>query len=515
MLLAIALTSIRSDPSNGQESVIRLEDLDLSLIRQSVGTAKSKQSTLGHPLKIGGRVYEHGIGTHAESYFRLGLNGKGKQFHALVGIDDDAGSFWGTGIQFWVEGDGRILAKSRPIRRRQQPQSLDADLTGVQTVTLVAAASGFGVQGDHADWIDAQITMESGTPKPLALPIEPAEILTPKPSVKPRFTGPTVLGVRPGHPIMFSVTATGQKPVTFQASKLPEWLSLDPNSGRLSGNPPSTGEFTIDLTAENFRGEATRALKLVVGEGISLTPPMGWNSWNSWGWNVTQEQVMGSAKAMASTLRDHGWTYVNIDDTWQGKRGGENNAIMPNKKFPDMKGLVDQIHSLGLLAGIYSTPWTTSYAGHIGGSADNVEGTYEWMSKADENQQTSNAGRYQHVGKFDFTDRDIKQFADWGFDYLKYDWNPIDIPHTKIAFDLMRASGRDMVFSLSNSAPFNHGDGLAAFSQLWRTSGDMSDTWGAIRANAFELAKWGKFQGPGLSLCELFGAKVCAVFGVK
>ena len=452
---------------------------------------------MGNPLRVAGKTYEHGVGTHAESYFRIQLGGQGKSFKGLVGLDDDAGNFWGTGVQFWIEGDGKILAKSRPIRRRQAPQPIEANLTGIKSLTLVVAASGFGIQGDHADWIDGQLTMSGGIPVPASLPSERETILTPKPSAKPRFTGPTVFGVRPGNPVLFSVTATGHKPITFESDDLPHWLKLDGKTGQLTGSSNTPGEVEINVIAKNAKGTAKRTLKIAVGEAISLTPPMGWNSWNSWGWNVTQDQVATSAKVMAAKLRDHGWAYVNIDDTWQGKRGGPYGAIMPNKKFPDMKGLVDQIHSLGLKAGTYSTPWMTSYAGHIGGSSDLQDGTYPWMSSADANQQTGNAGRYQHIGKFDFTERDVKQYAEWGFDYLKYDWNPIDIPHTKIAYDLLRSCGRDIVFSLSNSAPFDQGDGLAKYSQLWRTSGDMSDTWGAIRSNAFELGRWAPIQGPG------------------
>src|SRR5471030_2736476 len=158
MLLAIALTSLSTYLSASKESVVRLEDLELSAIRQSVNTPKKNLSTAGHPLTIAGKVYEHGLGTHAESYFRLDLNGLGKKFSALVGLDDDAGNFWVTGIRFWLEGDGKILARSRPVRRRQAPQPIEADLSGVRTLTLVVVASGFGVQGDHADWIDGQFT---------------------------------------------------------------------------------------------------------------------------------------------------------------------------------------------------------------------------------------------------------------------------------------------------------------------------------------------------------------------
>jgi alpha-galactosidase len=230
---------------------------------------------------------------------------------------------------------------------------------------------------------------------------------------------------------------------------------------------------------------------MVVGEALALTPPLGWNSWNSFDWRVTQAQVETSAGILNDRLKDHGWLSVNVDDAWQGYRGGPHNAIQTNRKFPDMKGMVDKIHALGLRAGIYSSPWMETYAGHIGGSADNAQGTYEWLARADDTQQGGGGGRFQRVGPFSFVANDTRQFAAWGFDYLKYDWNPIDVPNTKIAYDLMRASGRDVVFSLSNGAR------LAQYSQLWRTSGDMSDTWGAIRQNAFDKAAWAPFQGPG------------------
>ena len=105
---------------------------------------------------------------------------------------------------------------------------------------------------------------------------------------------------------------------------------------------------------------------------------MGWNSWNCWARDVTREQVLASARAMVEKgLVNHGWTYINIDDGWQGQRGGKYNAIQPNTKFPDMKGLADEIHGMGLKIGIYSTPWIGTYAAHIGSYSDNPDGVNE------------------------------------------------------------------------------------------------------------------------------------------
>ena len=86
---------------------------------------------------------------------------------------------------------------------------------------------------------------------------------------------------------------------------------------------------------------------------------------------IDGEKVIASAKAMVSKeLRDHGWNFVNIDDAWQGNRGGKLNAMQANEKFPNFKKMIDDIHAMGLKVGVYSTPWITSYAGYMGASSN-------------------------------------------------------------------------------------------------------------------------------------------------
>jgi len=133
----------------------------------------------------------------------------------------------------------------------------------------------------------------------------------------------------------------------------------------------------VTLRARNGRGVAEKRLRIVCGEAIVLTPPMGWNSWNCWAQAVDHDKVLRSARELVSSgLADHGWTYVNIDDTWQGVRGGPHNAIQGNERFPDIKKLCDEIHALGLKAGIYSSPWITTFAGYRGGSSDEPDGRW-------------------------------------------------------------------------------------------------------------------------------------------
>ena len=130
--------------------------------------------------------------------------------------------------------------------------------------------------------------------------------------------------------------------------------------------------------AKNALGTSDKKFKIVVGETIALTPAMGWNSWNHYAGRITQDIVLQNAKAMAdSGLINHGWTYINIDDTWQGERGGPvPRACRATKNFPTSRRCATRFMRMGLKFGIYSTPWETSYATYPGGSSENPEGNW-------------------------------------------------------------------------------------------------------------------------------------------
>jgi alpha-galactosidase len=214
---------------------------------------------------------------------------------------------------------------------------------------------------------------------------------------------------------------------------------------------------------------------------------------------VDQEKVLASARAMVSSgLINHGWTYINIDDSWQGKRGGEFNGIQPNEKFPDMKALCDEIHTMGLKAGIYSTPWVTSYALYNGGSADNADGIWDAATQADQ--------KFRRDGKYLFAINDAKQWAAWGMDYLKYDWNPRSKPavddatfHKQVAdmASALKDSGRDIFYSYSNSMPFDAIGDVAPLLNAWRTTGDIRDSWWSLSGIGFSQNKWAKYAAHG------------------
>lgn len=321
-------------------------------------------------------------------------------------------------------------------------------------------------------------------------------ILTPKESPQPKINGPQVFGVRPGHPILFTIPATGTRPISFSADNLPKGVTVDATTGQLSGSISKPGEYMLTLHAKNKLGAIKRSFKIVVGETIALTPPMGWNSWNVYASKVTQELVLANAKAMtASGLINHGWCYMNIDDVWQGKRGGEFGGILPDSTtFPNMQALVNDIHQLGLKAGIYSTPWVESYGHHIGGSAINAEGTFV---RTTENIPRNKKQLPYAIGQYIFWDKDVMQWATWGFDYLKYDWNPIEVTETKAMYDLLRNSSRDVVFSLSNSTPFASMNELSKIANTWRTGGDIRDSWKSLKSRLLTQDKWAPYASPG------------------
>lgn len=304
-------------------------------------------------------------------------------------------------------------------------------------------------------------------------------ILTPAPSHEPQINGAPVTGVRPGHPFLFRIPATGDRPMTFTAQGLPEGLHLDPETGIISGTLSHKGTYTVHLSATNRSGKDTRDLTIKAGDLIGLTPAMGWNSWNVWGLSVNDEKVRSAADVMIKTgLINHGWTYINIDDGWQRPERASDGEIVPNDKFPDMKKLADYVHSKGLKIGIYSSPGPKTCGGFT--------------------------GSYQHVAQ------DAQTYAKWGIDYLKYDWcsygqiapkNP-NLTWLQKPYKLMQAAlnktDRDIYYSLCQ---YGMGDvwkwGAEVDGNSWRTTGDIRDTWSSMAGIGFHQDKCAPYAKPG------------------
>jgi len=191
-------------------------------------------------------------------------------------------------------------------------------------------------------------------------------ILTPYVSAKPKINGPNVFGAHLGNPFLYKIPATGQKPLIFKVDSLPAGLKFDAATGIITGMVNAKGDYHILFTVSNKLGFATKKFTIKIGDVIGLTPALGWNSWNAFGLSVTDAKVRVAAKTISDKLSAHGWSYVNIDDGWEAKHRAPDSTIVPNQKFPDMKGLADYIHGLGLRFGIYSSPGPRTCGGFLG-----------------------------------------------------------------------------------------------------------------------------------------------------
>ena len=215
---------------------------------------------------------------------------------------------------------------------------------------------------------------------------------------------------------------------------------------------------------------------------LAATPPMGWNSWNHFHRDINDAIVRAQADAMVSSgMRDAGYTYVNIDDTWEGERDTQG-TIHSNSKFPDMKALADYVHSKGLKLGIYSSPGDKTCA--------------------------------KFEGSLGHEEQDAKTYADWGIDYLKYDLcglrEPMkNAPTPEAAHQMMinaylkmrdalRKTGRPIVYSLcqyGNDAVWRWGATVGG--NLWRTTGDINDSYAKMAEIGFSQAGLSQYAGPG------------------
>jgi alpha-galactosidase len=482
-----------------------IDDLNLGLVVQDVGVATRLASLGGNRLTIAGQTFERGFATHAESSLAIQLAGQARSFSARVGIDDEVKGRPGGTAEFVVLGDGEKLWSSGLMRAGDAAKLCEVPLAKVKLLELLVKDGDDNNYYDHGDWADAKIESDSGqTFATVARAVGEPYILTPRPPVTPRINGARIFGVRPGSPFLYTVAATGQRPMTFSAANLPAGLHIDASTGRIIGAIATPGTYTVTLRTENTEGRTQRELRIVCGDRIALTPPMGWNSWNCFAQEVSAEKVKKAANAMVkSGLINHGWTYINVDDFWQRHRDSSDPTlagvvrdpqgnILPNARFGDMKALADTIHGLGLKVGLYSSPgpWT---CGGCGGS-------------------------YGHERQ------DAQAYAEWGFDYLKYDWcsyggltegmeaadpklpsvswgkGTSDLAVAQKPYNLMgeflRQQRRDIVYSLCQygmSNVWEWGDSVRGNS--WRTTNDISGTWKSMSKIALAqdvAAPWAK-----------------------
>ncbi|NUP72735.1 MAG: glycoside hydrolase family 27 protein [Gemmatimonadaceae bacterium] len=292
-----------------------------------------------------------------------------------------------------------------------------------------------------------------------------------------QFYYPVVEGS--GGPEGFTITGT------MQDGSTPRRVTYD---GRLTGDalhlytrrrPELPLVETIAHRAPEGEGamparSALPALHAVPDNGLAPTPPMGWNSWNRFAGRVDDSAVRAMADAMASNgMREAGYVYVNIDDTWEGGRDAQG-RITTNRKFPDMKALADYVHAKGLKLGIYSSPGPNTCAGYEGSHGHETQ--------------------------------DAQTYAAWGIDYLKYDWcgarnlyTDAEMPAVyQIMGDALRATGRPIVYSLCQYGRLDVWKwGASVGGNLWRTTGDIRDSWDSMTRIGFAQDSLARYARPG------------------
>lgn len=478
------ITALQADGPAPVHSVW-LDSLDLNEGEQGWGDpgAGAGKSVAGHPITLGGKVFSHGWGTHSVSTLNVILNGCATRFTAAVGVDDETA---GKGsVTFSLVVDGTEAAHTDILRSGDAPRLISVDLTGAKKMTLQVGDGGDGNNYDHADWAGGLFTLAAdAASQPRSDGVSsalnaPARLVIPQINPVPAIHGAQIIGATPGRPFLFHIAATGTGPLTYRAKNLPAGLKLDSETGIITGSLAAPAHTAVTITVKGPDGSCTRTIEVVGGQHrLTLTPPMGWNSWNVWGGNVDAQKVRDAADEMVKAgLAAHGYSYVNIDDTWEAGRDAKGN-IQSNEKFPDMKALTDYIHAKGLYAGIYSSPGPTTCGGYT--------------------------GSYLHE------QQDADSYAAWGFDYLKYDWcsygniaagdnslAALEKPY-KVMRTALDGANRDIVFSFCQ---YGMGDvwtwGGAVGGNLWRTTGDITDRWDTMHDRFESQAGHTAYAGPG------------------
>jgi alpha-galactosidase len=295
----------------------------------------------------------------------------------------------------------------------------------------------------------------------------------------PRLHGAARVGIRPGTELIHPLAATGAHPLRFDVVGLPPGLHVD-DDGILRGSAPArAGTHELTVTATNDLGTTSATVELVVGEQLCLTPPMGWNSWNVFGADVSAEVIVRTAEAMVELgLRDLGYQYVNIDDHWHAERRAPDGTPVANPRtFPDgIAPVAARVHELGLKLGTYSDAGRLTCGNCFGGHG------------------------YEHV--------DAQAYASWGIDLLKYDYchAPPSRAEAERRYrtmaDALRATDRSIVLSVCEwgmRRPWRWAPELGG--SLWRTTPDIFDTFTWLPFGVRHIARRNlqlhEFAGPG------------------
>ena len=341
----------------------------------------------------------------------------------------------------------------------------------------------------------------------------------------PAFHGPRIIGVRPNTPLIFSLAVSGERPVAFGVKKLPPGLKLDSATGIITGTVARPGEFTFTALANNSAGQAHTQITLVCGDQLALTPPMGWNSYDTFGDSVTEQEMRTNIDWFKHHLQPLGWEYVVVDYRWYDPGAYDNNAngragvqltpddfgrLLPSpNRFPSatngagFRPLADYAHSLGLKFGIHvmrGIPHQSVFANTpIAGSSFHAMDAAETSSQCAWCQDMFGVDASKPAGQA-WYDSLLRLYASWGVDFIKVDdlSRPYSAAEVKAIHDAIEKSGRSIVFSTSpGETPVARAAHIAVNANQWRISDDFWDAWKFMEHNFDLLKAWQGVAGPG------------------
>ena len=361
----------------------------------------------------------------------------------------------------------------------------------------------------------------------------------------PRLNGPRAVGIWPGTAFLHALAATGEKPIKFSASGMPEGLKLDEETGIIAGRLDEPGEHTVKICATNAKGEARMPLHIVAGQSLALTPPMGWNSFDAYGDGVNEKEFLANAVWFKEHLQPLGYDTVVIDFRWwdpdsmTGKpcRQHLGAVVDPTDRFgrfqpavarfpsvaagQGFKPLADKVHRMGMKFGIHimrgipryavkankriaDSPFTAADAAMPEGDPNRV---CPWCVDMFGVRGNTPAGEawYHSI---------VEQYAAWGVDFVKADDMsylascrpalPGSAQYAAAEITMLekaiRTSGRSMVLSLSPGAtPLAQARHVAVNANMWRISPDFWDDWRFLNRGLSLLMDWSRSgaSGPG------------------
>ena len=324
----------------------------------------------------------------------------------------------------------------------------------------------------------------------------------------PQFNGACLASVHPGTPIVYSLAVSGERPILFSAKNLPAELKLDSQTGIITGTLAKAGEYVFKAFAKNSAGKAAMEIRIIFGDKLALTPPMGWNSYDAFGDNVVESEVLANARYIAEKMQPFGWDTVAVDYCWSdpgahdNNRNARANEQLAADPFGRLLPALNRFHSAADGLGFHvmrGVPRNSVYAnlpieGSNFSAADAANTNDKCVWSPDMFGVSSNAAGQA------WYDSCARLWASWGVDYIKVD--DLSRPYYTAEVEMVRRaidrSGRSIVFSTSpGETPVEAAQHIFLHANLWRVSDDFWDNWKSLDHEFTYAARWKNFVAPG------------------